>query len=93
MVVVDAALLFESGLNRMMDKTILVRINPTVQLKRLVRRDKLPEPEAWNRILAQMATGEKEKRADFVIDNSGTRHATALQFAKILRELEIFSSC
>lgn len=84
MIVIDAALLFESGLYRQMDKIILVKAEPNVQLQRLMKRDKVPEAEAWNRILAQMPSPEKERCADFVIDNSGSRAATQRQFLKIV---------
>ncbi len=84
-IVIDAALLFESGLDRMMEKNILVTINPSVQLKRLVVRDRISETEAWTRILSQIPAAEKQKLADYIIDNSGTRSATTRQVARILR--------
>lgn len=83
-VVVDAALLFESGLYKEMDKNLLVRINPAVQLKRLMKRDRLPEPQAWARILAQMPSAQKEKLADWTVDNSFSRATTKRQALKIL---------
>ncbi|MBI1908668.1 MAG: dephospho-CoA kinase [Deltaproteobacteria bacterium] len=84
MVVIDAALLFESGLNREMAKNIVVTINPTVQLKRLMKRDKMGETEAWQRILSQLSSLEKARQADFVIDNSGTLKETYRQVEKII---------
>ncbi len=86
--VVDAALLFESDLHRQMHKNILVRINPEVQLKRLVKRDRLPENQAWQRILSQMPTPQKEKVADFVIDNSGSPEETQRQILRIIDQLK-----
>ncbi len=84
LVVVDAALLFESGLYKKMDRNLLVVCSPAVQLKRLMKRDKLTEPAAWARILSQLPTAQKQRLADFVVDNSGSRAATEKQFAKIV---------
>lgn len=86
-VIVDAALLFESGLNRLMHKNLLVRVNPNVQLKRLMARDHLTESQAWPRILSQMPTPEKEKKADFVIDNSGPLAETQRQVERLKQAL------
>lgn len=87
LVVIDAALLFESGLDQPMHKNILVRIDPEVQLRRLTERDRIPEAQAWPRILAQMPTPEKQKLADFVIDNSGSPEETRSQVAALLARL------
>lgn len=86
-VIVDAALLFESGLFRQMHKNILVRIDPEIQLRRLMKRDNLSEIQAWQRVLAQMPTPEKEKLADFVIDNSGSVEETRRQVLGIILKL------
>lgn len=86
LVVVDAALLFESGLYQRMDQTILVTCRPSVQLKRLIQRDRISEGEAWARILAQMPSAEKEQLADFVVDNSGTRQATGKQLLNFFKQ-------
>ena len=86
-VVIDAALLFESGLSRLMHKNILVRVHPEIQMKRLMKRDQLTEAEAWPRVLSQMPTPEKEKLADIVIDNSGTLEETSRQVQETLKQL------
>lgn len=91
LIVIDAALLFESDLHQMVDKTLLVTCNPEVQLKRLKERDHLSDLDAWQRILSQMPTAEKLKRADFVVDNSGTQAATKHQLMEILKKLTISS--
>ena len=87
MVVIDAALLFESDLHRLMHENILVRTDPNVQMKRLIERDKFSEIQAWQRVLSQMPTSEKQRKADFVIDNSGTLAETRHQIRKILKKL------
>ncbi len=88
LIVIDVPLLFESGLHRQMDRNVLVRLDPEVQLRRLTARDRLPEIVAWQRILSQMPTAEKERLAHFVIDNSGSLEETGRQVATLLPKLQ-----
>ncbi len=86
-IVIDAALLFESGLDKQMDWKILVRVDPVLQLKRLIERDHLSELQAKTRLEAQMPPSEKEKLAHFVIDNSGTPEDTRKQLLLIIPQM------
>jgi len=72
-VLVNAPLLFEVGLDKVCDKTVVVWIPYDVQLRRLVLRDKLNAYQARERIGSQMSAEKKIKLADFVIDNSGSK--------------------
>lgn len=82
-VVLEAPLLLELGLERLVDEVWVVAVHPTIQLKRLMERDKLSTRAAVNRIEAQMPLEEKVKKADRVIDNSGTLQETEEQVKKI----------
>lgn len=75
----DAALLFETGGVSKMDKVVVVFADPDTELRRLVTRDGFSEADARARIASQMSIAEKAKRADYVIDNSGTREETERQ--------------
>src|SRR5262249_48828708 len=44
-VIYDAALLFERGLNHLMNATVVVTVPPAVQLQRLIARDVLTDAE------------------------------------------------
>ncbi|MFN3330491.1 MAG: dephospho-CoA kinase, partial [Pyrinomonadaceae bacterium] len=68
--IVDAALMIESGSWVRFDKIIVVWCEPSVQLKRLMKRNDLTEEEALRRIKAQMPQEEKKKYADFLIDTT-----------------------
>jgi dephospho-CoA kinase len=70
-VIVDAALMVETGNYKMYHRLIVVACDPALQLLRLMRRDALTEEEAKARMAAQMPIEEKIKLADYVIDNSG----------------------
>lgn len=69
-VVVDAAILIEMGLNKHVDCVWLVLANRDTQLKRVMERDKLSSEDAWNRINAQMSNEERLKYADAIIDTT-----------------------
>lgn len=75
-VVIDAALLVETGLYRRCDKLIVVYAREETQLKRLMTRDGMSKNEAQKRISSQLPLKEKVKLADFLIENEGSlKHA------------------
>jgi dephospho-CoA kinase len=86
-VVIDAALMIESGGYRRLDKLIVVHCRPEIQLERLMGRDKLSREDALRRISAQMPQAEKMRYADYLIDTSDgfepTREQVATAFAKL----------
>ncbi|MGB9839850.1 dephospho-CoA kinase [Thermovenabulum sp.] len=81
-VVIDAALLIELGLYKMVEEVWLVTIDEKTQLERLLKRDSfLDEKEAKDRIRAQMPQEEKVKYATRIINNSG-------DFSQLLKQVE-----
>lgn len=73
-VVLDAALLFELGVDRDMDVVVVVTAPEEVREARLVAKG-LSVAEARRRIGAQRPEAEKALRADHIIENDGTREA------------------
>jgi len=71
-VIVDAALLVETGGWRRYQRLVVVTCGPQLQLQRLMARDHLGEEEARARVAAQAPLEEKVRLADYVIDTSGT---------------------
>ena len=90
-VVIDAALMIETGSFRRFDKLIVVHCDPDLQLQRLMNRNKLTREEAVARISSQMPSAEKLKFADFAINTSlgfeDTRRQVELLYQQ-LRELQ-----
>lgn len=84
--VVEAPLLFESGLDRELDRVVVVWCRPERLMERLVARGLSPE-EARARLAAQMDPEAKRARADEVIDNSGTIEQTRRQVDALLERL------
>lgn len=87
-VVVDAALMIESGGYNRFDKIVVVYCAPEIQLARLVARNNLSVEEAARRIAAQMPSAEKLKYADYSIDTSGGFAPTDQQIETLYAELQ-----
>ena len=66
-------LLFERHLADDFDTIILVDAPRSVRLDRIVRDRKIDEAEAMKMIASQMPADLKRARADYVIENAGTR--------------------
>ncbi len=67
---VSAALLFETGLDKYFDKTVLITTDEKIRLERLMKRNSLTEKEALVRIKSQGNEDTKIQQADYVIENS-----------------------
>jgi dephospho-CoA kinase len=65
--IADIPLVFETGHNHDFDEVIVAACTPEEQLRRVMARDGLPEPDARARLAAQWPIGEKVKRASRVI--------------------------
>jgi dephospho-CoA kinase len=88
-VIVDAALMVETGGYRMYHCLIVVACAPSLQISRLMSRDGLTESDARARIDSQMPIEEKLKLADYILDASGTLKQTRNQVEEIYRDLLI----
>ncbi|GAB1475271.1 dephospho-CoA kinase [Bacillota bacterium] len=73
LIFVDVPLLFESGMDRYMDRIWLVDAEDEVRILRVVERDGSSREEVLRRIGYQMDRAEKARRSDLVLDNSADR--------------------
>jgi dephospho-CoA kinase len=87
-VIMDAALLIETGYHKHMDRLIVVYADQKDQVTRLRERDRFTMEQAIARISSQMPLNEKRKYADYVIENTGTREETELQAQEIFKKLK-----
>lgn len=77
--VFDVPLLFEKGIDREMDVAVVVSAPYEVHRRRALSRPGMSE-DAFEAILArQMPDGEKRRRADAIIDTSGSLEETRRQ--------------
>lgn len=87
-ILVEAALIYEAGVEGRFKKILAVWCRPEQQMERLMAKAGISHAEAEARIAAQMSAEEKRRRADFVIDSSGTLESTRAQVAVIYPQLE-----
>ena len=69
----EAALLFETGTFKELDKTILVHAKEDERILRVMRRDKVSKEKVLARIKNQFTDLVKMEHADFIINNDGNR--------------------
>lgn len=87
-VVYEAALLVETGSDRILDALIVVDCSPETQLERLRRRDDFDEDEARRRIDSQMPLADKRRAADWIVDNDGPLEATRRQVRRLKERID-----
>lgn len=87
LVVVDIPLLYESELQSLFEKVMVVYVPREKQLRRLMDRDEITEERAEARLNSQMDIEQKKNIADYVIDNSGTLAETSQQVDKLWNRL------
>jgi dephospho-CoA kinase len=86
-VLVEAALIHESGRKGLFDAVISVTCDPETQLQRLAERGGMTREQAAARLSTQMAAEEKARASDYVIDNSGDLESTRRQVLRLARIL------
>jgi dephospho-CoA kinase len=86
-VVLDVPLLVESGRDDLA-ATIVVDADPEVAVQRLVEQRGFAEADARARMARQASRDERLARADYVIDNTGTREELEAQVADCWRWIE-----
>lgn len=91
-VIIDAALMIETGSYRRFDKVVVVYCEPELQLQRLMARNNMTQEEATARISSQMPSAEKLKFADFSINTSQGFEDTRLQTVALYEQLRKLKS-
>jgi len=69
LVIIDAALLIESGNYRKVDKVIVIACDEETQLHRIMDKNTFSREDAHRRLQQQMPLEEKSKFADYVLHN------------------------
>jgi len=87
-VVIDAALLVESGDYQGMDGVIVVSASETQQVERLREREGLDEDAARQILASQTSVEERLRVADFVIRNEGSLEDTRRRAKEVFQALK-----
>ncbi len=70
--IVEAALIFEAGLDRLLDAVVVIDAAEDSRIDRVMKRDSTTRPSVLDRMSAQMDPESKLKKADYVLHNEGT---------------------
>lgn len=87
LVVLDIPLLLETGQEKELNYVIVVSANEEVQRKRAMARPGMTEQKLAGILARQMPDVEKCKRADFIIENSGSLEQLRIQVDALSRKL------
>jgi len=86
-VVVEAALIHESGKKGLFEAVISVTCDRETAISRLAARDGMTRSQAEARLRAQLPDDRKTGASDFVIDNTGDIESTRRQVVALAGEL------
>ena len=71
-VIVEAALIYEAGLNKKFDAVIVVEADESERISRVRKRDTVSEEAVRSRMKSQLDGKKKLENADYIIYNNGT---------------------
>jgi dephospho-CoA kinase len=93
-VVLVVPLLFETGFDELVDRTIAVDCPESVQVERLVERDATSPEEAGKIVAAQMARLDRRARANDVIDSDSELSMTRARVRELHEQyLDLARNC
>lgn len=87
-VVYDVPLLFEAGVDKHVDRIIVVTADQATQIARLRKRNGLSRTQALRRVKAQLPMVTKIRRADYVIDGTQPLKLASAQVRVMYRQLK-----
>lgn len=85
-IILEAAILFESGFNKYVDEVILVKTPEEIRIIRVMKRDNTSRDEVLERVKNQMPESKKEIYANYILNNDGSQLILP-QLLKIHHEL------
>ena len=86
-IILDAALIIEAGLKKMVDKLVVVKAKKNQQILRGRKNKLFGKQDLVLRMKSQIPLRQKCRLADFIIDNSGEFSKTRKQVSEIRRKL------
>jgi dephospho-CoA kinase len=92
-IVVDAALIYEAGVADRFAKILVAWCRPEQQIERLMAKSGLSRQDALRRMASQIPPDEKRRRADYVIDCSGSLEETRAQVEALYPEIRRLVEC
>jgi dephospho-CoA kinase len=90
-VIYDVPLLFEAGIDKRVDKIIVVTADRETQVARLKKRNDLTRAEAIRRIRSQMPLAKKIQGADHVLSGTLSRPSLRRHVGQLLKQLRLLA--
>jgi len=87
LVIIDAALLIESGNFRKVDKVIVVACDEETRIERILTKNQFSREDVERRLNNQMSLNNKLKHADYVLENDGLLNHLQEQVDDVLNKL------
>lgn len=87
-VIYDVPLLFEAGIDKRVDKIVVVIADRETQIARLHRRNGFTRAEAIRRIRSQLPLRKKAAAADYLLDGTTARPRLLTLVNRLYRELQ-----
>ena len=82
----ESAIIYESGIHRLVDRVIVVTAPEELRIQRVMARDEISREKVLEWMSRQLPQEEVRKRADFEIVNDGLTDLN-LQLDRILKEI------
>lgn len=86
--ILDAPLLLEYGLERQCDAVVAVLAERSVRTERIMQRDRITRTDAENRINSQKKDEYYLEKADFIVYNNSTRGDMQARIKEIIEKLK-----
>ncbi len=87
-IIKETALLFETGIYKEVDKSVLVAAPHDLKVERVMKRNHITQSEVEKRMLAQWSDEQKQPLSSFIINNDGSQ-ALIPQAIAIVEELKL----
>ena len=88
MAVLEIPLLFETGAEQLVDAIVVVSAPADIQRARVLERPGMSGEKFDTLLGRQLPDEQKRRRADFIVDTSGTIEQSALQVDRIIAQLK-----
>lgn len=85
LVLLESAIFFETGCDKLVDKVLFVYADEAVRIKRLMEGRGYTEEKCRAIMAKQMSSDELKERCDYVVNNSGTFEETIGQCEEFLQ--------
>jgi len=90
-VIYDVPLLFEAGIDKRVDRTIVVTADRDTQIARLKKRNGFSRADAIRRIRSQMPLAKKIQRADHTLNGTLSRPSLRKHVGQLFKSLRLLA--